>query len=122
MSKKRPLLKNMKKKICFLFFLNVIIICILWLNLKGVLVGIRVEKDKSLDIFEMTTNTSEPTIEFINRKLLIFKYYQVDVKKLNVHFNSFPLPWWGKHENMFPTFGFYARQILGIVGSQIENK
>ncbi len=40
----------------------------------------------------------------------------------NVHFNSCPFQWGGKHENMFPTFGFYARQIIGIVGSQIEKK
>jgi hypothetical protein len=28
----------------------------------------------------------------------------------------------GKHENMFPTIGFCAKQILGIIGSQIEIK
>jgi hypothetical protein len=38
----------------------------------------RVEEDKSLDIFEMTTNTSEPITNLVNRKLLIFKHYQVD--------------------------------------------
>jgi hypothetical protein len=32
------------------------------------------------------------------------------------------LQWWGKHEAMFPTIGFLARQILSIVGSQIETK
>jgi len=30
-----------------------------------------IEKDNSLDIFEMITNTSEPTMELINIKLLI---------------------------------------------------
>ncbi len=30
------------------------------------------------------------------------------------------LQWWQKHETMFPIVGFLARQILGIVGSQIE--
>jgi hypothetical protein len=28
----------------------------------------------------------------------------------------------GKHEAMFPTFGFLACQILSIIGSQIETK
>jgi len=37
MNKVRQLLKSMMKNICFLCFLNVIIICILWLNLKGML-------------------------------------------------------------------------------------
>ncbi len=31
-----------------------------------------------------------------------------------------PLQWREKHENMFPTVGFCARQILKIVGPQIE--
>ncbi len=31
-----------------------------------------------------------------------------------------PLQWWGKHEAMFPTIGFLARQSLGIIGLQIE--
>jgi hypothetical protein len=40
----------------------------------------KVEEDKSLDIFEMTTNTSEPTTKLVNRELLIFRHHQVDVK------------------------------------------
>jgi hypothetical protein len=35
----------------------------------------RVKKDMSLDIFEMTTNTIEPTIKLVNRELLIFRHY-----------------------------------------------
>ena len=31
-----------------------------------------------------------------------------------------PLEWWKLHEGQFPTVGYLARQILGIVGSQIE--
>jgi len=42
----------------------------------------RVEEDKSLDIFEMITSTSGPTMELVNRELLIFKCYQVDVKDI----------------------------------------
>jgi hypothetical protein len=57
----------------------------------------RVEKDSNLDIFKMTISTSEPTTKLINRKLLIFKRYQVDVKDMKC-----PLEWWEKHENMFP--------------------
>ncbi len=61
----------------------------------------RVEKDSNLDIFEMTISTSEPTTKLINRELLIFRRYQVDVKDMKC-----PLQWWEKHENMFPTIGF----------------
>jgi hypothetical protein len=41
-----------------------------------------VEEDKSLDIFEMTISTSEPTIELVNKQLLIFRHYPVDVKDI----------------------------------------
>jgi len=63
----------------------------------------------------MTTSTSDPTTKLINKKLLIFKRYQVDVKDIKC-----PLQWWEKYESMFPTFGFYVRQIFKIVGFQIE--
>ena len=33
-----------------------------------------------------------------------------------------PLQWWKIHEGQFPTVVFLARQILGIVGSQIETE
>jgi hypothetical protein len=51
----------------------------------------------------------------MNRKLLIFKCYQVDVKDIKC-----PLQWWEKHESMFLIIGFRVKQILGIVESQIE--
>jgi hypothetical protein len=35
----------------------------------------RVEEDKSLDIFEMTTSTSELATKLVNIELLIFKHY-----------------------------------------------
>jgi hypothetical protein len=65
----------------------------------------------------MTSNTSEPATELVNIEVLIFRHYQVDVKDMKC-----PLHWWEKHESMFPTFGFCAKQILGIVESQIEIK
>jgi hypothetical protein len=42
----------------------------------------RVEMDNSLDMFKMTTNTNELTMKIINRKLLIFTHYQVNVKDI----------------------------------------
>jgi hypothetical protein len=44
-------------------------------------------------------------------------YFQLDVKDMKC-----PFQWWQKHEAMFPTIGFFAWQILGIVGSQIETE
>jgi hypothetical protein len=54
-----------------------------------------------LDIFEQTANTSELIIGLVNRKILIFRKYQLDVKDIN-----FPLQWWQKYEAMFLIFGF----------------
>jgi hypothetical protein len=63
----------------------------------------------------MIANTSELTTELINKELLIFKRYQVNVEDIKC-----PPQWWEKRESMFLTVGFCARQILEIVGSQIE--
>jgi hypothetical protein len=42
----------------------------------------KVEENKSLDIFEMTASTSELAMKLVNKELLIFKHYQVDVKDI----------------------------------------
>jgi hypothetical protein len=60
----------------------------------------------SLDIFEMIISTSDPITKLVNKQLLIFNCYEVDVKNIRC-----PLQWWEKHENMFPMVGFCARQI-----------
>jgi hypothetical protein len=33
-----------------------------------------------------------------------------------------PSKWWSKHQAMFPTIDVFVKQILRIVGSQIETK
>jgi hypothetical protein len=40
----------------------------------------------NLDIFEKAAGTSEPSKEIVKRKLLIFRCYQVDVKKITCPF------------------------------------
>jgi hypothetical protein len=74
-----------------------------------------VEDDNNLDIFEMTFNICGPTMKLMNRDLLIFKRCQVDVKNIKC-----PFQLWEKHESMFCIVGIYARQISGIVRSQIK--
>ncbi len=58
---------------------------------KGGVVDQRVEEDNNLNIFEMIVNISEPTTKLINKELLIFRHYQMDVKNI-----KFPLQWWEK--------------------------
>ncbi len=45
-----------------------------------------VDEDCSLNIFEMITSTNEPTKEFVNRKLLMFKRFQNGHKKCQMSF------------------------------------
>ncbi len=51
---------------------------------KSVFTNIGVDEDCNLDIFEQIANTSEPTKELVNMKLLIFRRYQVDVNKKKI--------------------------------------
>ncbi len=116
-NKERPSLENMIKNLCFSCFLSVTIICILWLNMKGVLL-IKGLKRTIVWIFKkMIANTIEPSMKLINRELLIFKRYQVDVKDIKC-----PLQQWEKHENMFPIVGLCAKQVLRLLESQIDIK
>jgi len=84
---------------------------------KRGIVDQRVEKDNNLDTFEVITNASELVLELINKKLLIFKRYQVDVKDFKC-----PFQWWEKHENMFHIVSFCVKQILIIVGSKLKQR
>jgi hypothetical protein len=77
----------------------------------------KVEEDMNLDIFEMTTNTSEPSMELVNKKLLIFKHYQVDVKDIKC-----PIQWWEKHESIFLTIGFCATNFMNSWMSNKDKK
>jgi len=74
-------------------------------------------QDCGLNIFQMTSNNIKTTKEIVTRELLDFKKFHVDVKDIK---NL--LQWWKKHEYKFSTFGFLAKRILGIVGSQIGTK
>jgi hypothetical protein len=71
----------------------------------------------SLNIFEMFARTIEPTKEVVNKELLMFRRFQMDVKDIKCL-----LEWWAKHEFLFPTMTFIVCQILGIVGFQIETE
>jgi hypothetical protein len=46
----------------------------------------RIEEDNNLDSLKMIADTIEPSIKLINRELLIFKRYQVDVKDIKCPF------------------------------------
>jgi hypothetical protein len=63
----------------------------------------------------MSIGTSEPTKKVVNKELLMFRRFQVDVKDIKC-----PLEWWAKHKSLFPNVAFLAHQILSIVGYQME--
>ncbi len=75
------------------------------------------DDDNNLDIFKCQQGVFELTKELVQKELLIFQHYQVDVKEIKCSF-----PWWENHETMFLTIRVLACQILGIVGSQIQTE
>jgi hypothetical protein len=77
----------------------------------------RGDENSSLDIFQQTPSTNDPTKELVTKVLLIFRHYQMDFKDIKCL-----LQWWGKYEATFSVVGFLPCQILSIVGSQIETK
>jgi hypothetical protein len=76
-----------------------------------------VDENCNLDIFKMTTNINELMKKLVNRKLLIFKRFQMNVKDIKCHYQ-----WLEKHEFMFLIIRFLAYQILSIIGAQINVK
>jgi hypothetical protein len=50
----------------------------------------------------MVTGTNELTKKPVNKKLMIFCRFQVDVKDIKCL-----LEWWKKHESMFSIVGFF---------------
>ncbi len=48
----------------------------------GPMANMQINEESSLDIFEMSTKISEPTKELVNKELLMFKRFQVDVKDI----------------------------------------
>jgi len=92
----KAIVEEYDKKSLFLMFLKCYYHLHLLVETKRGFVEQRVEEEKSLDIFEMIASISEPTIQLVNKKLLIFKHYQVNVKDIKC-----PLQWW---ENMKTCF------------------
>jgi hypothetical protein len=77
----------------------------------GPMSNMQTHEENSLDIFEMSTGTNEPTKEVVNKELLMFRRFQMNVKDIKCL-----LEWWAKHESLFPIVAFLARQILDIDG------
>jgi hypothetical protein len=75
------------------------------------------DDDCKLDIFQTIASNNEPVKELMIKKLLHSSRFHIDVKDIKS-----PLLWWEKQHSRFPIVGLLARQILGIVRSQVEMK
>ncbi len=53
---------------------------------KSSFVDQRLDEDCTLNIFEQTASTNEPTRELVDKEFLIFKIYQMDVKDMKCPF------------------------------------
>jgi hypothetical protein len=69
----------------------------------GLVVNMETDEESSLDIFEMSIQTNEPTKEVLNKELMMFRRFQVDVKDIKCL-----LEWWAKHEILFPIVAFFT--------------
>jgi len=78
----KAIVEEYDKKSLFLMLLKCYYHLHLLVEFARDVVDQRVKEDMNLDIFEMAANTSEPTTKLVNRKLLIFKRYQLDVKDI----------------------------------------
>jgi hypothetical protein len=63
----------------------------------------QIDEESSLDIFEMSVRTSEPTKEVVNKELLMFKRFQVDVKDIKC-----PLERWAKIQVFISNYGSFC--------------
>jgi hypothetical protein len=63
-------------------------------------------EDNSLDIFDMVTTTNELIKKSFNKKLMIFRRFQMDAKYIKCL-----LEWWKKHESMLVFFFLKKRGL-----------
>jgi hypothetical protein len=66
--------------------------------------------DEEMDIFEMFARTSELAKEVVNKELLMFRRFQVDVKDIKC-----PLEWWLKHKSLFQLWHFLLVRFLALL-------
>jgi hypothetical protein len=69
----------------------------------GLVINMETNEESSLDIFDMSIQTNEPTKEVLNKELMMFRRFQVDVKDIKCL-----LEWWAKHEILFPIVAFFT--------------
>jgi len=48
----------------------------------GLVANMQIDEKSSLDIFEMSIGTTEPTKKAVNKDLMMFKRFKVDVKDI----------------------------------------
>jgi hypothetical protein len=83
----------------------------------GRVTNMQIDEESNLDIFEMSIGTNKPTKDVVNKELLMFRKFQVNVKDIEC-----PLKWWARHEYLIPIVAFPTHHILGMVDSQIKIK
>jgi hypothetical protein len=60
------------------------------------------DEDSNVNIFEMTSETSEHSKKLVRQELDLVKRYP------NIKDIKCPLDWWAKHESMFPIVALLA--------------
>jgi len=71
--------------------------------------------EENNNIFGVGASIKESSCAFIVGELSLFKRLSMSLVTC-----VDPLTWWRIHETQFPNVSFLVKQILGILGSQIE--
>jgi hypothetical protein len=67
-----------------------------------------------LGVFGSLAFTKEVAMRLIRVELSLFKRTTMPIDPFS------PFIWWAEYEQQFPNLAYLARQVMGIVGSQIE--
>ncbi|CAM6015798.1 unnamed protein product [Sphagnum balticum] len=73
------------------------------------------------DFFANSLFVAPTSAEEIGEVLLVFEF-SIFCRVVVLEPSAKPLTWWRDHANKFPNVAFLARQILGILDSQIETE
>jgi hypothetical protein len=86
-------------------------------QVDGSYVGAIVVERENNNIFGVNVSIKESSYVFVVGELSLFKRLFIVLATC-----VDPLTWWCIHKTQFPNVGFLAKQILGILGSQIETE
>jgi uncharacterized Tic20 family protein len=79
--------------------------------------GLLIEEEKETNMFGVGASMKEFSQALVIGELFLFRRLVIPLLMC-----ANPLIWWKTHEGQFPNVGFLGKQVLGILGFQIETE